>query len=121
MKKTLFSIIYLISFVFCFVSDGHFEVDFGYNVANGEYEKYNDDGFTIRTTYSNNIRESNFFRWQVSFQYISFYSNTYYDEFQMTSGGSGPSIKVTNSEDGYIFQGGLKFIPDLGLFQKHNL
>ena len=35
----------------------------------------------------------------------------------MASGNGGPSIEITNSEDGYIFQGGLKFIPDLGLFQ----
>ena len=121
MRKYLFSIIFLTSFIFCFDSNGYFEVDLGYNVANGEYEKYNDDGFTIRATYSNNIRESDFFRWQVSFQYISFYSHTYDDEFQMTSGNSGPTIRVTNSEDGFIFQGGLKFIPDLGLFQKKGI
>jgi len=117
MKKYLVSIVFLTSLIFSFDSDGYFEVDFGYNVANGEYEKYNDDGFTIRATYSNNIASSDFFRWQVSGQYISFYSHTYDDSFQMATGNHGPSIKVTNSEDGYIFQGGLKFIPELGLFQ----
>ena len=35
----------------------------------------------------------------------------------MSSGLDGPTIKVTNSESGYIFQGGLRFIPELGLFQ----
>ena len=39
----------------------------------------------------------------------------------MASGDDGPSIKVTNAEDGYIFQGGLKFIPELGLFQNKGI
>ena len=117
MQKYLVYILFLISTIVALDSSGYIEVDIGRNFANGEYEKYNDDGFTIRATYSNNISSSDFFRWQASGQYISFYSNTYYDEFQMASGGPGPSIKVTNSEDGYIFQGGLKFIPELGLFQ----
>jgi len=39
----------------------------------------------------------------------------------MSSGRDGPSIEVTNSEDGYIFQGGLRFIPELGLFQNKGI
>ena len=117
MKKILLYIITSSSIILSFNSGGYMEVDIGINIANGEYDRYNDDGFTIRATYSNNISSSDFFRWQVSGQYISFYSNTYSDEFEMASGNGGPSIEVTNSEDGYIFQGGLKFIPELGLFQ----
>jgi len=111
----------LISSILAFSSGGYMELDLGKNITNGEYEKYNDDGFTIRVAYSNNIDSSDFFRWQVSGQYISFYSNTYYDEFAMASGAPGPSIKVTNAEDGYIFQGGIKFIPELGLFQNKGI
>ena len=48
------------------------EVNFGYNRSNGEFEKYTDDGFSMRVSYSNNIKNSDFFRWQGSFQYITF-------------------------------------------------
>mgnify|MGYP001136839307 CR=1 FL=1 len=116
MIRIIISIL-LISILFPSIDDASIEVDLGYNKANQEFEKYNDNGFTIRCTLSNNIKNSKFFRWQASFQYISFYSNTYNDSFQMSSGLDGPTIKVTNSESGYIFQGGLRFIPELGLFQ----
>ena len=43
--------------------------------------------------------------------------NTAQAWLKMSSGLDGPTIKVTNSESGYIFQGGLRFIPELGLFQ----
>ena len=35
----------------------------------------------------------------------------------MGSGNDGPEIDVTNSENGYILQGGLRFTPELGLFK----
>ena len=38
-----------------FMSAQYTEIDIGYNRANGEFDKYNDDGFSIRFKYSNNI------------------------------------------------------------------
>ena len=97
------------------------EFDLGGNYALAELEDYSDDGFTIRATYSNNISDSNFFRWQAAFQYISFYRNTYYDSFAMVSGLDGPEIEVTNSQNGYLLTGGLRFTPDLGLFNDRGI
>ena len=85
-----------------FMSAQYTEIDIGYNRANGEFDKYNDDGFSIRFTYSNNINSSEFFRWQASFQYISFYSDTWADCLSLGSGDCGPSIDVTNSENGDV-------------------
>ena len=121
MKKYLVSIVFLTSLIFSFDSDGYFEVDFGYNYANGAFDKYTDDGFSLRATYSNNIKNSKFFRWQGSFQYISFYNDTWQDCIQLGSGNCGPTIDVTNSEDGYTIQGGLRFTPEKGLFQKKSI
>ena len=58
MKKILIYIILLSSTLYSFNSGGYIEVDLGGNFANGSYEKYNDDGFTIRVAYSNNISSS---------------------------------------------------------------
>lgn len=115
------SFLFLICIIFPSINQGTMEVDLGYNKATNKFEKYNDNGFSLRCTFSNAINNSVFFRWQASFQYISFYSNTYNDSFQMSSGLDGPTIKVTNSEDGYIVQGGLRFIPELGLFQNKGI
>ena len=104
-----------------FMSAQYTEIDIGYNRANGEFDKYNDDGFSIRFTYSNNINSSEFFRWQASFQYISFYSDTWADCLSLGSGDCGPSIDVTNSENGYTIQGGLRFTPEKGLFGEKSL
>lgn len=97
------------------------EIDIGYNRANGEFDKYNDDGLSIRFTYSKNFKNSNFLRWQASFQYISFYSDTWADCLSLGSGDCGPSIDVTNSENGYTIQGGLRFTPEKGLFGENSL
>ena len=108
-------------FLLSFISAQYTEVNLGYNRANGEFDKYSDDGFSIRFTYSNNIKNSDFFRWQASFQYISFYSDTWADCLSLGSGDCGPTIDITNSEDGYTLQGGLRFTPEKGLFGQKSL
>ena len=40
------------------------EVDLGYNVATGLFEKYTDNGISVRVNYSQKIANSDFFRWQ---------------------------------------------------------
>lgn len=115
---------YIICFLFIIFSPTYaqyFEIDIGYNNSNGTFEKYTDDGFSLRATYSNNISDSKFFRWQGSFQYISFYSDTWGDELALGSGGDGPDIDVTNSENGYTAQGGVRFTPERGLFKKASI
>ena len=49
---------FLMSTLFALNSNGYMEFNLGGNIANGEYEKYNDDGFTVRVAYSNNINSS---------------------------------------------------------------
>ena len=117
MINKIISSFFLLSFMFA----QYTEVNFGYNRANGEFDKYNDDGFSIRFAYSNNIKNSNFLRWQASFQYISFYSDTWNDCLSLGSGDCGPTIDVTNSENGYTLQGGLRFTPEKGLFGQKSL
>ena len=70
-------IIYFVLVLFSFNYAQYFEVDIGYNRSNGAFEKYTDDGLSLRATYSNNIKSSKFFRWQGSFQYISFYNDNF--------------------------------------------
>ena len=117
MINKIISSFFLLSFMFA----QYTEVNLGYNRANGEFDKYNDDGFSIRLAYSNNIKNSNFLRWQASFQYISFYSDTWNDCLSLGSGDCGPAIDVTNSENGYTLQGGLRFTPEKGLFGQKSL
>ena len=117
MINKIISSFFLLSFMFA----QYTEVNLGYNRANGEFDKYNDDGFSIRFVYSNNIKNSNFLRWQASFQYISFYSDTWNDCLSLGSGDCGPTIDVTNSENGYTLQGGLRFTPEKGLFGQKSL
>jgi len=108
--------IIIISIFLSLLFNQYMEIDVGYNKTLGQLDKYSDNGFSLRATYSNNIQNSDFVRWQGSFQYISFYSDSYTDSFTMQSGNDGPEIEVTNSESGYILQGGIRFTPESGLF-----
>lgn len=97
----------------------NFEVNLGYNIATKDFDKYSDDGFSARFCYSRNINK--YFRWQLSFQYINFYTHNWNDNLSLDSGLPGPSIYVTNSENGYIFQGGLRFTPERGLLKERGI
>ena len=100
------------------------EIDLGYNRSNGALDKYTDDGISIRLSYSNNIKDSNFFRWQGSFQFISFYSDKDQSCIPIGVGEDqecGPTIDITNTERGYTVQGGLRFTPEEGLFQNNSV
>ena len=72
------SLLFLLCMVFPSIDEGSIEIDLGYNKATNNFEKYNDNGFSLRCTFSNSINKSDFFRWQASFQYISFYSKIVY-------------------------------------------
>ena len=109
----------LIIYNFCFSQ--YTEFNLGYNRSNGEFEKYTDDGFSMRISYSNNFKDSDYFRWQGSFQYISFYRDKWQDCLALGSGDCGPSIDVSNSESGYTLQGGIRFTPEKGFFQKSSM
>ena len=122
----LLSIIFLnITFALNINPDSYNEIVIGTNYPTAHYDKYADRGFSARFTHSrafnrkNDLAES-LFKWQVGVQYISFRSSTWYDSFTMESGDQGPSVEVTNSEQGYVVNGGFRFAASNGLSSNGN-
>ena len=105
--------------------DSYHEVDFGRNYPTALYDKYADDGFSYRYSFSraferkNTLREG-LFKWQIGVQYISFRSNYWYDYFELEGVSQGPSIQITNSEQGYVVNGGFRVTASNGLNTKGN-
>ena len=97
---------------------GMIEVDIGRNYPTGIFDKYTDDGTSFRFSYSKSFRNNHLFKWQAGFQYISFRTDRYTDQFSMDSGNAGPPVDVTNSEDGYIGNAGVRFTAQRGLSDK---
>ena len=120
LKYLLISIFYISTLFSISVDPNRYnEITFGRNYPTAIYDKYSDDGFSFKFVHSrafdrkNDLREG-LFRWQLGLQYISFRSNRWYDYFEL-GGGQGPSIEITNSEQGYVFNGGFRFIASNGL------
>ena len=66
----LFSVIY---------SSNSFEIDFGYQNPQGEYDKYNDPGYSIRATFSKTDKLFPYIKYDFSMQYPNF-MNDYWVE-----------------------------------------
>ena len=121
MKKILLIFLALaISIIFPSSNDGTgmIEVDIGRNYPTGIFDKYTDDGTSLRFSYSKSFKDNYLFKWQAGFQYISFRTDRYTDQFVMGSGNEGPPVNVTNSEDGYIGNAGFRFTAQKGLSNK---
>ena len=95
------------------------ELDIGLNHPTGAFEKYAEPGFSARFAYSKSFNINGLFKWQVGMQYIQFENNWYKDSFQMTLG-PGPSVEVNNSEQAYIFNGGVRLSATKGIMNKGN-
>jgi len=121
MKKILIIFfIFSISTLFSNSNDGTgmIEVDIGRNYPTGVFDKYTDDGTSLKFSYSKSFKDNHLFKWQAGFQYISFRTDRYTDQFLMNSGLEGPPVNVTNSEDGYIGNAGVRFTAQRGLSNK---
>ncbi len=89
-----FILLALISTVYTFNS---FEIDFGYQNPQGQYDKYNDPGYSVRTTLSKNDELFPYIRYDFSLQYLKF-KNDYWVEY--TSSYNIP-IEYTHSEQSF--------------------
>jgi len=96
------------------------ELDIGANHPTGAFEKYAEPGFSARFAYSKSFNSNGLFKWQVGMQYIQFENNWYEDSFLMSSGKYGPSVEVNNSEQAYIFNGGVRLSATNGILNKGN-
>ena len=121
MKKLFIGFLILsISIVFSNSNDGTglIEVDIGRNYPTGVFDKYTNDGTSLRFSYSKSFKGNHLFKWQAGFQYISFRKDHYTDQFSMDSGEEGPPVDVINSENGYIGNAGFRFTAQKGLSDK---
>ena len=126
-KLIILSIILSFSFVYCLDVSPHsyHEIDFGRNYPTALYDKYADDGFSIRYSFSraferkNTLREG-LFKWQVGVQYISFRSDYWTDEVQGTSGNALMNVEINNYEQGFVFNGGFRLTASNGLSKNGN-
>ena len=93
----LFSVIY---------SSSSFEVDFGYQNPQGQYDKYNEPGYSIRATYSKQDELFPYIRYDFSMQYLKFKHDYWVD---YTPNYNFP-IEYTHSEQSYGFLFGPRFM-----------
>ena len=96
------------------------EIGIGHNRPTGVYDKYAEPGFSARFSYSKAFNNNGLFKWQVGAQYILFENNFYNDNFEMSSGFSGPSVDVNNSEQSYIFNTGVRLTATNGILNRRN-
>jgi len=96
------------------------EIDVGSNYPTGLYDKYAGSGVSFRLAYSKSFKNNGLFKWQFGGQYISFRKDYYQDNFSMDSGNDGPSVDVTNSEQAYMINGGLRLTATNGLNENGN-
>ena len=85
----LFSLIY---------ASNSFEIDFGYQNPQGQYDKYNEPGYSIRTTYSKVDELFPYIKYDFSMQYLKF-KNDYWTEY--TSGEYSIPIEFNHSEQAF--------------------
>ena len=120
MYPLLFIILISFSYSLNANPDSYNEIAIGTNYPTALYDKYADQGFSFRFTHSRAFERKNdltegLFKWQVGLQYISFRSYTWYDNFELENTPTGPSIQITNSEQGYVLNGGFRFTASNGL------
>ena len=96
------------------------EIDLGLNHPTGLFEKYAEPGFSLRISYSKSFNDKGLLKWQFGGQYISFRRDYYQDNFTMDSGIQGPSVDVTNSEQAYMLNGGLRLTATNGINKNGN-
>ena len=116
--------IYLLSLLI-FISISHttdkaelIEIGFGRNHPTGVFEdRYADDGFSFRLSYSKSFENYGLLKYQYSGQYIHFGTNYYTDYFTL-EGSVGPSVTVRNREQAFLFSAGLRLTATKGISQK---
>ena len=117
--KYLLSLIIFFSFSHTTNKAELIEISFGKNRPTGEFgDRYADDGFSFRVSYSKSFENNGLFKYQYSGQYIHFGTNYYTDQFLMESGLYGPNVNVRNREQAFLFSAGLRLTATRGISQK---
>ncbi len=91
------------------------EVTIGKNYPTGSYDKYADNGFSARFSYSRQFINNEYFRWQVGFQYIHFDSDKSTTSFLLENGDQGPTIDLTRRERGLLINAGMRYSMNRGV------
>ena len=95
------NILYILFFYFpvFMISQHYIEIDFGYHNPQGYFDKYNDSGFSFRGTYSKIDPIKTHLRYDFSFQFLQFKSDSWSDN------SLGYPATITNSEQsvGFFF------------------
>ena len=89
----------LIIFISAIFSFNSFEIDFGYQNPQGEYDKYNDPGYSVRATFSKPDDLFPYVKYDFSIQYLKF-RNDYWTDYVQTQNFSIP-IEYTHSEQSF--------------------
>ena len=106
----ILSLLIFISFSYNQDNSELIEVSFGRNNPTGEFgERYANDGFSLKVSYSNAFENNKLLKYQFSGQYIHFGTNYYQDQLLLESGMSGPTLDVRNREQAYLVTAGLRF------------
>ena len=117
--KYLLSLIIFFSFSHTTDKAELIEISFGKNRPTGEFgDRYADDGFSFRVSYSKSFENNGLFKYQYSGQYIHFGTSYYTDQFLMESGLYGPNVNVRNREQAFLFSAGLRLTATRGISQK---
>jgi len=118
----MFYVLSLLIFIsFSYTSDKAelLEISFGTNRPTGDFgDRYADDGFSFRASYSKSFENNGLFKYQFGGQYIHFSTNYDTDQFTMNSGAQGPLVNVRNREQAYLFSTGLRLTATNGIAQK---
>ena len=116
-KFILFFILVTISFSSNFMNRlPILEITAGKNEPTGSYEKYADPGLSFRLAYSFQFRNNEYFRPQFAFQYIHFKADNSTTNFTLDNGLEGPSIDLTRRESALLFNAGLRYSFNDGIF-----
>ena len=89
----------LLIFISTILSFNSFEIDFGYQNPQGQYDKYNDPGYSIRATFSKPDNLFPHIKYDLSIQYLKF-RNDYWTDYVQTQNFSVP-IEYTHSEQSF--------------------
>ena len=118
----MFYVLSLLIFIsFSYTSDKAelMEISFGRNYPTGDFgDRYADDGFSFKVSYSKSFENNGLFKYQFAGQYIHFGSSYYQDQLLLQSGFNGPTLDVRNREQALLFSGGVRFTATNGIAKK---
>lgn len=115
--KYLLSLLILISISIPSNNSELIEISFGKNRPTGEFgDRYANDGFSFKVSYSNAFKKNNALKYQISGQYIHFGTRYYQDQLVTQSGLNGPNLDVRNREQAYLFSGGVRLTSNKKIF-----